>query len=304
MCPKIFRILYLNITVRTLIVLLIISSCIKRDGSNEINIVHRGSIASRAMVVTAHPLATQTGIDILKKGGNAIDAAIAVQFALAVVYPAAGNIGGGGFMVIRLNNGESFSLDYREKAPSKSTRNMFLDTVNNVIKNASRLGHLASGVPGTVDGMVKAHSKFGSLSWEELVQPAVEFAKNGFPLTEKEAAGLNNNQKYFKELNTIQPDFIAKQNWKEGDTVLNKDIANTLKKIRDHKRKGFYEGRISDLIEAEMQRGGGIITKEDLMAYDSKWREPIIGFYKGYKIISMGSPSSGGVALVHPLNML
>ena len=304
MLPLFRKFLSFNFTVRILIFLLIISSCTKNGGPIDKNTLHHGTIASQAMVVTAHPIASQTGIDILKNGGNAIDAAIAVQFALAVVYPAAGNIGGGGFMVIRLDNGESFTLDYREKAPSKSSKDMFLDVNKEVIKNASQLGHLASGVPGTVDGMVKAHSKFGILSWEELVQPAIDLAENGFPLTKNEANGLNNNLKYFKELNTLKPDFIIKPHWEEGDSIFNRDLAETLNQIQDHKRKGFYEGRVSDLIVAEMQRGGGIITKEDLMAYDSKWREPIIGFYKGYKIISMGPPSSGGVALVQLLSML
>jgi len=264
----------------------------------------RGLISQNAMVVSAHPLASKVGVDILKKGGNAIDAAIAVQFALSVVYPVAGNIGGGGFMVIREKDGTTYSLDFREKAPIKANRNMYLDSSGTVIKGLSRIGHLASGVPGTVDGMIKAHEKFSILDWHDLMQPAIDLASKGFTLTRKEAAGLNNNMDSFLEANTIQPEFTLVENWNAGDSIHYNDLARTLTQIRDDGWAGFYEGITANLIVAEMQRGGGLISHEDLLNYNSVWRDPVTGYYKDYKIISMGSPSAGGIALIQLLQML
>ncbi len=262
----------------------------------------RGFIAENGMVVSAHPLASQVGADILKKGGNAVDAAIAVQFALAVVYPGAGNIGGGGFMVIRQEDGSIDGLDYREEAPAAASRNMYLDEKGEVIENLSWLGHLAAGVPGSVDGMVKAHEKYGSLAWEELVQPSVDLAANGFALTEKEADGLNRGKENFLTYNTVSPDFILHDSlWAAGDMIYLKDLAKTLTLIRDEKEAGFYEGETADLIVAEMERGNGIITLEDLKNYEAIWRTPVAGSYKGHKIISMAPPSSGGIALMQLL---
>lgn len=265
----------------------------------------RGLIAKNGMVVSAHPLASQVGADILKKGGNAVDAAIGVQFALAVVYPAAGNIGGGGFMVIRQSDGSTDGLDYREAAPAAASRNMYLDDNGEVIENLSWLGHLAAGVPGSVDGMVKAHEKYGSLSWEELLQPAIDLAANGFPLTEKEANGLNRAKENFLKYNTVPPDFIINDSlWIQGDTIYLKDLAKTLTLVRDKKEAGFYEGETADLIVAEMQRGKGMITHDDLKAYEAVWRQPVTGNYKGHKVISMSPPSSGGVALLQLLQSI
>jgi gamma-glutamyltranspeptidase/glutathione hydrolase len=262
----------------------------------------QGLITDQAMVVSAHPLASEVGAQILKEGGNAVDAAIAVQFALAVVYPAAGNIGGGGFMVIREAEGLTNTLDYREKAPLAADRDMYLDGNGEVIKGASRLGHLASGVPGAVDGMVKAHERYGSMSWEALVQPSITLAANGFVLTEREAAGLNRSQDVFQEANTVEPDFLLNEaGWQAGDTIYMPELAATLERIRDEGRAGFYEGETAELIVAEMERGGGIITLDDLVQYQSKFREPIVGEYEGYRFISMPPPSSGGVALTQLL---
>ncbi len=262
----------------------------------------QGLVTDHAMVVSAHPLASKVGSDILRKGGNAVDAAIAVQFALAVVYPAAGNIGGGGFMVIRLSDGTTDALDYREKAPGSANRNMYLDDDGEVIEDLSILGHLAAGVPGAVDGMVKAHAKYGQIDWNELVQPSIDLAANGFVLTEAEARGLNRAKESFLKQNTVTPDFIINnEGWKAGDTIYYKDLAKTLTLIRDGKEAGFYEGETADLIVAEMQRGGGIITHDDLKNYEAVWRTPLTGFYKGHKIISMPPPSSGGVALLQLL---
>lgn len=259
-----------------------------------------GLVADSAMVVSAHPLASQVGVSILKKGGNAIDAAISVQFALAVVFPAAGNIGGGGYMVIRKKDGSVAALDYREKAPAKATTNMYLDKDGDVIANLSVSGHLASGVPGSVDGMIEAHKKFGSLSWNELVQPAIDLALKGFALTEREATNLNDQREKLEKFNTVKPEFILKD-WKAGDSIKYFELGNTLERIRDNGRAGFYEGKTAEDLIAEMQRGKGLISQEDLQNYHSIWREPLTASYKDYKIISMPPSSSGGVCLIQLL---
>jgi len=266
--------------------------------------VSRGPVAANGMVVSAHPEASKAGLDILKAGGNAVDAAIAVQFALAVVLPAAGNIGGGGFMVLRQSNGELNSLDYREIAPASAGRDMYLDAQGNVIPKLSIEGHLAAGVPGTVDGMVKAHQQYGSLPWEKLVQPAVDLATTGFAITEKEASGLNRSQSKFLLFNNSNAAFIRQNPWKAGDILLQKDLGQTLLRIRDKKRAGFYEGETARLLVAEMKQGKGQITAADLQNYSSKWRTPVTGSYKGYRVISMAPPSSGGIALLQLLQMV
>ena len=261
-----------------------------------------GLIAKNGMVVSAHPIASAIGVDILKKGGNAVDAAIAVQFALAVVHPSAGNIGGGGFMVYRSGAGDDIStLDFREAAPGNASRDMYLGERDIVVKNASTRGHLASGVPGVVDGMIKAHEKYGTLPWADLVNPAIEVANNGHKLTAMEARGLVRNKEDFIEYNTVRPDFVLEKEWVEGDMVYYKDLGKTLSLIRDNGGDGFYKGETADLIVAEMVRGNGMMTLEDLAAYQAKWRQPIIGEYRGHKIISMPPPSSGGIALVQLL---
>ncbi len=253
------------------------------------------------MVVSAHPAASKVGLDILKKGGNAVDAAVAVQFALAVVYPGAGNLGGGGFLVYRSAGGELATLDFREKAPEKASRDMYLDTAGNAIPEKSLFGHLAAGVPGSVDGMVKAHEKFGKLKWADLIQPAINLAKNGFPVTEKQAGELNELQGSFRKFNPGKNYFI-KENFKDGDIWIQEDLAKTLELIRDQGREGFYSGEVADYIIAEMAAGGGLISKEDLKNYQAQWREPLIGKYKDYKIITMPPVSSGGIALLQLLN--
>ncbi len=263
-------------------------------------VVKRGLITDKAMVVSAHPLASEVGKAIMEKGGNAIDAAVATQFALAVVYPGAGNIGGGGFMISRMANGEIAALDYREKAPIAGGRDMYLDENGDVISGVSRRGHLASGVPGTVSGLVTAHSKYGTLDWTEVVQPAIDLAANGWALTAREARGLNGNRKAFIETNTVMPDFfLAAENteWKEGDMVSIPELAQTLERIRDNGHDGFYKGETADLIVAEMKRGNGIISLEDLATYQAEWRTPVTGNYRGYEFISMPPPTSGGIAI-------
>ena len=260
-----------------------------------------GLLAESAMVVSAHPLASKVGVDILKKGGNAVDAAIATQFALAVVYPVAGNIGGGGFMVLRLASDSIATLDYREKAPAAATPTMYIGETGELVEGLSTEGHLASGIPGTVAGLAEAHAKYSKLPWKDLMQPAIDLARNGFPLTKREASGLNEIQKDLVRLNTVSPDFLLKEEWKEGDMIYWLDLANTLERIRDNGKAGFYEGKTADDLVSEMTRGKGIITHEDLKSYEAFWRTPMVGYYKGYKIISMPPPSSGGIALMQLL---
>ena len=250
------------------------------------------------VVVSAHPEASKVGVDILKKGGNAIDASVAVQFALAVVYPNAGNIGGGGFLVYRDAKGNVDALDYREKAPLAAKEDMYWGSDGNAITELSLYGQLAAGVPGTVDGMVKAYQKYGKLSWNELIQPAIDLAEKGFPITQMQADELNEKFSEFKKYNQSKNPFTTKNNWKKGDLFVQSDLANTLKLVQQKGRKGFYEGKVADLIVKEMKRGNGIISKKDLKEYQSAWRTPVSGTYKGFKVISMPPPSSGGIALV------
>lgn len=253
------------------------------------------------MVVTAHPIASEVGLQILKKGGNAVDAAVAVQFALAVVYPNAGNLGGGGFFVYRSAKGETAALDFRETAPLEAYRDMYLDMHGNPITDLSLRTQLASGVPGSVDGMVKAHARFGKLAWKELLQPAVQLARNGFPLTGMQAGELNSRYKSFLEYNPEGVAFTAKEVWQQGDKLVQEELAQTLERIRDRGRAGFYEGETAAKIVAEMKSGNGLISLEDLKQYEAKWRKPVVGQYRGYQVISMPPPSSGGIALLQLL---
>jgi gamma-glutamyltranspeptidase/glutathione hydrolase len=254
-------------------------------------------------VVSAHPIATEVGLAILKQGGNAIDAAIATQLALAVVYPGAGNIGGGGFMVARLTNGKTICIDYREKASRNSSRNMYLDSVGKAQISLSRDGHLAAGVPGTVAGLFASH-KYAKLSFSSLIQPAIDLAEKGFVITAAEARNLNNSQQDFLNHNTVIPVFVNAQKWKVGDTLIQKDLANTLIRIRNNGHKGFYEGETARLIVEEMKRGKGIIDYNDLKNYSAKKREPAIFNYKNHTIVTMPLPSSGGVLLPQMMNMI
>jgi gamma-glutamyltranspeptidase / glutathione hydrolase len=261
-----------------------------------------GVLADSAMVVSADPAASLIGSNILKAGGNAVDAAVATQFALAVVYPAAGNLGGGGFMLLRNRDGSVTSLDYREKAPALATVDMYLDDTGNVKKGLSVKGHLSAGVPGSVAGMFEAHLKYGLLEWKDLVQPAIDLAKNGFSLSKRQARSLTELQDSLRKYNTVMPDFLLREQWHEGDTIRWLDLAHTLELIRDHGANGFYRGETAENIVSEMRRGNGMITLEDLANYTPVWRQPVSGTYKEYRIISMGPPSSGGIALIQLLN--
>ncbi len=259
------------------------------------------ALADSVMVTTAHQAATQAGLEVLKKGGNAFDAAVAVQFALAVVYPQAGNIGGGGFAVYRLSDGEVGSLDYREKAPLAAHKDMYLDSADNVISGLSTKGHLAAGVPGVVDGMVKLHQKYGSLPWSEVVAPAIKLANSGFVLKQEQADRINKYKIDFIEQNSYNIPLVKDTPWNKGDTLKLPKLANTMQLIADSGRAGFYKGVVATHILAEIHRGKGLITQEDLDSYQAKWRTPLVGEYHGHKIITMPPPSSGGIALLQML---
>jgi gamma-glutamyltranspeptidase / glutathione hydrolase len=261
------------------------------------------TIVTNGAVVSAHPLASKVGVEILKMGGNAIDAAIATQLALAVVYPNAGNLGGGGFTVARLANGQLIAIDYREKAPGQAHRDMYVEPDGTARTDKSQDGHLASGVPGTVAGLFASH-KYGRLSFEKLIQPAIELAEKGFVIDRREARSLNNLQDELKQFNTVMPVFVKDAGWEEGDTLVQTDLANTLKRIRQKGAAGFYEGETAKLIVEEMKRGGGIISYDDLKNYNAQPREPHVFDYKGYKIVGMPMPSSGGLLLHQMMKMI
>ena len=258
------------------------------------------------MIVSTSRHASQVGIDILKEGGNAVDAAVGVGFALAVTSSSNGNIGGGGFMVTRFSNGKTFTLDYREMAPAMAERNMYLDENGDIIKGKSRATHFASGVPGSVDGLLKAWKDHGSgnISIERLLRPSINLAKNGFDLSNYEAERFNKNkERLSKHAETKRIFTRDDRKWKAGDIFYQSDLAETLERIVKNGRDGFYKGKTADLIVEEMKNVGGWITHKDLENYKSLYRDPIEGSFKNYDILSMGPPSSGGILLIHMLNM-
>jgi gamma-glutamyltranspeptidase/glutathione hydrolase len=259
--------------------------------------LNEGSYA-HAAVVSAHPLASQIGVDIMQKGGNAIDAAVAVHFALAVVYPNAGNIGGGGFMMYKSVDGEVAALDFREKAPHLAHQDLFLDEQGTPVPGMSLETAYASGVPGSVAGMEAAHTKFGSLPWEELLVPAIALAKEGFPLTQRQAEEFNALKNTFTERNLWDVPFVKNTAWNEGDTLIQTQLALTLQKIQKEKSKGFYQGPVAEAMIETIQQKGGIMEIRDLEAYQAQWRTPIKGDYRGYQLYSMPPPSSGGICLI------
>lgn len=258
---------------------------------------------AKAAVSSAHPLASQVGAVIMKQGGNAFDAAIATQLALAVVFPVAGNLGGGGFLLARRSNGELIGLDYREAAPASASRDMYLDQQGNANISLSQNGHLASGIPGTVAGLF-ASMPYAKLSFARLVQPAIDLAENGFVLTEREAAGLNSARESFLKYSTRPTALTKEGKWKAGDTLIQKELAATLRRMQKNGAAGFYEGETAKLIVEEMQRGKGIITLEDLKNYTAKLREPIQFNYRDHEIISFAPPSSGGILIAQMMKMI
>lgn len=257
------------------------------------------------MVVSASDLATKVGIEILKKGGNAIDAAVAVGFALSVTFPAAGNLGGGGFLVYHRNDGFATTIDFREKAPLSAHRDMYLDSLGNPRTDLSQSGATSVGVPGSVDGLIYAHQKYGKLKFNQVIEPAIKLAEKGFKLSYDLASSINSNFENFIKYESSKKIFTKNgEKFQEGDLFVQKDLAKTLRLIKRHGRKGFYEGEVAELIVKKVQSLGGYITLEDLKNYRCIERYPVEGEYRGYKIISMGPPSAGGIALIQALNIL
>ncbi len=261
--------------------------------------------ARQGMVVSSHYLASQVGVDILKRGGNAVDAAIATGFALAVTLPGAGNIGGGGFMLARLANGESYAFDFREMAPAAAHARMFLDEKGEYSKPTNHEGWLSVGVPGTVAGFFLAHEKLGKMKMGELIAPAIRLAGKGIPVTWDMADDFRRNAKDFRQYPATAKIFLKGDGYYEpGDTWKQPDLARTLQRIQKKGREGFYKGETARLLAAAMKRNGGLITERDLAAYEAKQRRPLHGAYRGFEVIAMPPVSSGGVATLEMLNML
>ena len=258
-----------------------------------------GVISQKAMVVSAREEASRIGSEIMQQGGNAFDAMVATEMALAVCYPNAGNLGGGGFMVYRTQQGEVGALDYREKAPLRANRDMYLDENKKYIQDKSKTGGLAVGVPGTIAGIFKAHKKFGSLPMQTILRPVILLAKNGFKITEKQAKQFNDYSGVFKQVN--QENSIYTKKFKAGDVFKNEALANTLQQISDNGRSAFYQGEIAKTLVAFLQKNGGIFSLKDLDNYQAIWREPIVFNYKDLRIISMSPPSSGGICMAQIL---
>ncbi|MCB1692027.1 MAG: gamma-glutamyltransferase [Pseudomonadales bacterium] len=264
------------------------------------------SYGEHGMVTSRSEFASQAGIEVMKEGGNAVDGAVATAFALAVTYPSAGNIGGGGFAVIRLADGKVVTLDHREKAPASATRDMYLDKDGNEIEGLSRNSHKASGVPGSVDGLLTMQEKYGKLTRKQVIAPAIRLAKDGFVLSRDMALQFKEVLPSMQQYPASVAKFTRKDGslYEEGDTYRQPELAAVLQRIADKGRDGFYKGKTAELIAAEMKRGNGNITMDDLANYHSVWREPIHGTYRGYDIWGMGPPSSGGVMIVQMLNMM
>ena len=284
------------------VILCLFTSCKKTTENQIVEIKNRGLLAKHAVVVSAREEASRIGIEILKKGGNAFDAMAATELALAVAYPYAGNIGGGGFMVYRKNNGEIGAIDYREKAPLSATKNMYLDENGNIIPQKSTLGAMAVGVPGTVAGVFAVHEKLGSLPIEDILKPVIELAYKGVIVTKKQEARIKHYQPYFPKAN--KDSIVFDKLWKTNDTIKYPALAKTLERILKFGRNEFYKGETAKILAKFIQDNGGIITEEDLAKYEVKWRTPITFTYDDLKIISMSPPSSGGVCLAQIMKMI
>ena len=262
--------------------------------------------ANHGMVVSSHKLASEAGIRILQDGGNAIDAAIATGLALAVVHPAAGNIGGGGFMIVHTKDGKVTAFDFREKAPLAAHERIYVDSAGNYIEDISHEGYLAIGVPGTIAGFDLAFKRFGTMAWDDLVEPAIDLADDGFALSWSMAEDFKYLKEDFKKYPSSAKVFFKEDtmSYEPGDIWEQPDLYRTLRRIQKYGRDGFYKGETARLIAADMKKNGGLITEADLAAYEPKERAPIHGNYRGYDVYSMSPPSSGGTALVEMLNIL
>jgi gamma-glutamyltranspeptidase/glutathione hydrolase len=286
------------------LIVLSLSFAVQADILNRNSIIHP-AVGDSGMVVTQHYLATEVGQAILKKGGNAVDASVAVAFALAVVLPRAGNIGGGGFMVLH-NAAErkNYAIDYREMAPAAAYRDMYLNEDGSVNKSTSRLGYLSGGIPGTVAGMWEAHQKFGSLPWKELIAPAIKLAQDGFRVSPFMADSINRAYASMKDYPSSVEVFFPVYPLKPNHNLIQKDLASTLKRIARYGKDGFYKGKTAKIFAEAMKNNKGLITEDDLLNYKAVWREPLESSYKDFQIVSMPPPSSGGVHLIQMLNIL
>lgn len=283
------------------LLLFVLLGCKESTQETKKNVKH-GLITENAMVVSAREEASKIGVDILKRGGNAFDAMVGTEIALAVVYPYAGNLGGGGFMVYRTQFGELGSFDFREKAPIIASRNMYLDKEGNYVPEMSKTGGLSVGVPGTIAGIFAVHEKLGKLPLEEILAPVVALARRGFVITQKQADRFTKYAPIFEAENGEAS--IYTLTYKAGDTIKNESLANTIQRIIDHGRSEFYQGETAQILVNYIQSKGGIISMEDLNAYEVKWREPLVFPYKDLTIISMAPPSSGGICLAQILKMI
>ena len=289
---------------KKILILLCFSLVIEADILNRDSIVHP-AVSNSGMVVSQHYLATEVGKTILDQGGNAIDASVAVAFALAVVLPRAGNIGGGGFLVLHnAEKNKNYALDYREMAPAAADRDMYLNEDGSLNKSTSRLGYLAGGIPGTVAGMWEAHQKFGSMPWEDLLKPAIKLAQAGFKVSPFMADSINRAHSSMKDYPSTVKIFFPEFPLKPNHNLVQKDLAATLKRIAQNGKDGFYKGKTAKMFAAAMKKNNGLITEDDLKNYKAVWREPLVGNYKDFKIVTMPPPSSGGVHLIQMLNVL
>jgi len=261
-----------------------------------------GLVADKAMAVSARKEASQLAVDIMKEGGNAFDAMVATELTLVIAYPFAGSVGGGGFMVYRKSNGEVGGIDYREKAPLAAHKDMYLDSLGNVIPGLSTFGGTAIGVPGTVAGVLEVHKKFGKLPLKDIIQPIIELANQGVVVTDKQARRLEGYREQFIKANGDSSKFASP--FVAGDTIKYPTYARTLQKIMEEGRDGFYKGEVAQKLAAFVQENGGLITEEDLAKYEAVWRDPIVFDYKDIKIISMSPPSSGGVTINQMFKMM
>lgn len=284
------------------LILITILSCKYFDEKASVKIPKRGLISNKAMVVSAREEASKIGVDILKKGGNAFDAMVATELALAVAYPYAGNLGGGGFMVYRKSNGEIGAIDYREKAPLASTKNMYLDGDGNVIPEKSTFGAMAVGIPGTIAGVFEVHKKLGSLPIEDILKPVIELAYKGIVVTQKQEERIKHYQPFFAKVN--KDSIVFDKHWKANDTIKFISLAKTLERVMKNGRDEFYKGETAKILVKFIQDNGGIITEEDLAKYEAQWRMPVTFTYDDLKIISMAPPSSGGVCLAQIMKMI
>ena len=289
---------------KKILILLCFALVIEADILNRGSIVHP-AVSNSGMVVSQHYLATEVGKTILDQGGNAIDASVAVAFALAVVLPRAGNIGGGGFLVLHnAEENKNYALDYREMAPAAADRDMYLNEDGSVNKSTSRLGYLAGGIPGTVAGMWEAHQKFGSMPWKDLLKPAIQLAQAGFKVSPFMADSINRAHSTMKDYPSTVEIFFPEFPIKPNHNLVQKDLATTLKRIAQNGKDGFYKGKTAKMFAAAMKKNNGLITENDLKNYKAVWREPLVGNYKDFKIVTMPPPSSGGVHLIQMLNVL